>query len=105
MKESNVEGVATHDVPESCTVARKGGGEALTGVRAGRVLSREIRSFRVPTLLCEAEGKTLVVAIARRRAALRGRRPLARAESPCARTGRSYPLRDPRSVRPSLVVA
>lgn len=41
MKESYVEGVATHDGPESCVVAREGGGEALTGVRAGRVLSRE----------------------------------------------------------------
>ena len=41
MKESYVEGLATHDGPESCAVARKGGGEALTGVRAGRVLSRE----------------------------------------------------------------
>ena len=41
MKESYVEGVATHDGPESCAVVRKGGGEALTGVRAGRVLSRE----------------------------------------------------------------
>ena len=27
--------------PESCAVVREGGGEALTGVRAGRVLSRE----------------------------------------------------------------
>src|SRR5271157_1894856 len=44
MKESYVEGLATHDGPESCGVARKGGVEALTGVRAGRVWSRE-RSF------------------------------------------------------------
>ncbi len=41
MKESYVEGLASHDGPESCGVARKGGGEALTGERAGRVLSRE----------------------------------------------------------------
>ena len=41
MKESYVEGLATHDGPESCGVARKGGVEALTGVRAGQVLSRE----------------------------------------------------------------
>src|SRR4029079_11740552 len=27
--------------PESCAVVREGGGEALTGERAGRVLSRE----------------------------------------------------------------
>ena len=50
MKEPCVEGVATHDGPESCVVVRKGGGEALTGVRAGEVLSREIIGFGVPTL-------------------------------------------------------
>jgi len=41
MKESYVEGLAAHSGPESCVVARGGRGEALTGVRAGRVLSRE----------------------------------------------------------------
>jgi RNA-directed DNA polymerase len=41
MQESHVEGLATHSGPESCKVARKGSLEALTGVRAGRVLSRE----------------------------------------------------------------
>jgi len=41
MKESYVEGLATHDGPESCAAIREGGGEALTGVRAGQVLSRE----------------------------------------------------------------
>lgn len=38
MKESDIEGVATHGGPESCIVAREGGGEALTGVRAGRAI-------------------------------------------------------------------
>ena len=33
MRESYVEGLATHGGPESCAVARKSGGEALTGVR------------------------------------------------------------------------
>ena len=41
MKESYGEGLATHTGPESCVGARKGDGEALTGERAGRVLSRE----------------------------------------------------------------
>ena len=41
MKESYGEGLATHTGLESCGAARKGGVEALTGVRAGRVLSRE----------------------------------------------------------------
>jgi hypothetical protein len=42
MKESHVEGVANHDDPEPCVDVREGGGEASAGVRAGRVLSREI---------------------------------------------------------------
>ena len=42
MKVSYVEGVANHNGPESCGAARKGGVEALTGERAGQVLSREI---------------------------------------------------------------
>jgi len=46
MKESYVEGLASHSGPESCVVAREGTGEALTGVRAGRVLSRERNILR-----------------------------------------------------------
>ncbi len=42
MKVSYSEGVATHADPESCAGVRKGTGEALTGERTGRVLSREI---------------------------------------------------------------
>jgi len=45
MKESYGEGIAIHTGPESCAVARKGGGEALTGVRVGQVLSRERESL------------------------------------------------------------
>jgi hypothetical protein len=41
MKESYGEGIAIHADPESCAAVRKGVGEALTGVRAGQVLSRE----------------------------------------------------------------
>jgi len=44
MKESYVEGLAAHNGPESCGVAREGIVEALTGVRTGRVFSRE-RTF------------------------------------------------------------
>src|SRR3970282_2361615 len=46
MKESYGEGVASHTGPESCVSARKGGGEALTGERAGRVFSRERTRLR-----------------------------------------------------------
>ncbi len=41
MQESYGEGLATHTGPESCVAVRKGGGETLTGGRAGRVFSRE----------------------------------------------------------------
>ena len=40
MKKSYECEVATHIGPESCGAARKGGVEALTGERAGRVFSR-----------------------------------------------------------------
>ena len=45
MKVSYVEGIANHNGPESCGAAREGGVEALTGGRAGRVLSREIHAL------------------------------------------------------------
>ena len=44
MKKSYECEVATHIGPESCGAARKGSVEALTGERAGRVLSR-VRTF------------------------------------------------------------
>jgi RNA-directed DNA polymerase len=46
MKESYAEGLATHSGPESCGAPRKGSVEALTGVRAGRVFSRERNLLR-----------------------------------------------------------
>jgi hypothetical protein len=76
--------------PESCVGVCEGVGEALTGVRAGQLLSREINEFGVPTSLSRTEGHP------RRRYARvavgipRGRRTCACTESPCARTGRSH---------------
>ena len=46
MQKSYESGLATHIGPESCGAARKGGVEALTGERAGRVFSRERRFLR-----------------------------------------------------------
>ena len=46
MKVSYVEGLASYDGPESCVHNRKDVGEALTGGRAGRVLSRVIHAPR-----------------------------------------------------------
>ena len=44
MKVSYVESLASYGGSESCVHIRKGVGEALIGVRAGRVLSREIHA-------------------------------------------------------------
>ncbi len=46
MKESDIEGVATHDGPESCVGVREGPGEALTGERTGQAI--EPRNRRHP---------------------------------------------------------
>lgn len=57
MKVRSVEGVATHNDPESCVGAGNCDGEALTGERAGWVLSREMEIHTgVPTLWRKAEG-------------------------------------------------
>ncbi len=56
MRTLYIEDLASHDAPESCVVVREGGGEALAGVRAGSVLSREIKRSGVPTRLSDAEG-------------------------------------------------
>ena len=44
MEVSYVEGLASYGGPESCVHIREGVGEALTGVRAGRVSSRVIQA-------------------------------------------------------------
>ena len=44
MEVSYSEGLANHAGPESCVGVRKDAGEALTGVRTGWVLSREIHA-------------------------------------------------------------
>ena len=46
MRTLYVEGVATHDGPESCVVVRKDGDEALTGVRAGRAIEPRNHGIR-----------------------------------------------------------
>jgi hypothetical protein len=67
MKEPYDEGVANHIGPESCGGASNATAEALTGVRAGRVLSREILLFQGADGMGQSEGNTGCVAIARHR--------------------------------------
>src|SRR5437660_10280009 len=89
MRTPDIEGVAIHDGPESCTVAREGDGEALTGVRAGQPLSREITASGCRRRLTRRKA-TLPMALARAvRRTPRGLRTCACTESFRARTGRS----------------
>ena len=90
MKESYVEGLATHGDPESCVSIREGAGEALAGAHVGEVLSREIKSIGVPTLLSDAEGNTVGGVMASLLRTPRGRRPSACVEALCTGTGRSH---------------
>ena len=46
MRKLHIEGVANHDGPESCVDVRKGGGEALTGVRAGWAIEPRNQEIR-----------------------------------------------------------
>ncbi len=65
MKEPDTEGVATHSGRESCGHAREGAPEALTGVRVGRVLSRENTNVPGAHAVVSAEGNTNHPAMAR----------------------------------------
>ena len=100
MKELYGEGVASHTGSKSCGGGRNAIAEALTGVRAGRVLSREMctKKIGVPTSSSEMEGNTGHIVSARYVQIPRGRRPRARTEAPCMGTGRS-------SVWPQKMVA
>ena len=96
MKESYREGIASHSGPESCTVNRKVGGEALTGVHSGWVLSRVMKfDFEVPTQFFDAEGNTGRDVIASHVT------DLARSETPCMSGTISHGNREiPRSSAP-----
>ena len=91
MKEPYNEGIANHVGPESCAGGGNGMGEALTGVHAGWVLSRE-RPNRSGRRRCCLGRKTISVTSLRRdvNRAPRGRRPHARMEALRTRTGRSH---------------
>src|SRR5205085_7017030 len=93
----NEKGLATHLVPESWVGARESTGQALTGVRTGRVLSCEIHApwlqhgiYGVPTRWRLAEGNIDGADIARRPRTPRGQRPRARTDAPRTGAGRSH---------------
>jgi len=65
VKVPNDKGLASHIVPESCVRSgREARHEALTGVRVGQPLSREIIEFRDADAFVLAEGNTDSRAIA-----------------------------------------
>jgi RNA-directed DNA polymerase len=96
MRTLYIEGLAIHGDPESCAVVREGDGEALTGVRAGSVLSREIKGSGVPTPLSEAEGNTVG-----RVSASGWRTPRGRGPGACTRVSRRENREIPRSPVPA----
>jgi hypothetical protein len=53
-----VGGMAIHNGPESCAVTREGVSEALTWVRTGQVLSREITMIPSADMDIDMEGNT-----------------------------------------------
>src|SRR5258708_35725311 len=89
MEEFYVEGLATHDGPQSCVDVPQGRGEALAWARAGRAIEPRNHSSGVPTLSRRRKATPLAALCASRQGAPRGRRTMACAEPPGARTGRS----------------
>ena len=59
MEELYVEGLATHDGPESCVDVPRGRGEALTGARAGQAIEPRNKRIGVPTLSKERKATPL----------------------------------------------
>lgn len=68
-------GLASHAGPESCAAYREVRREALTGVRAGQPLSREIIILQGADAFTPAEGNTDGRVTASDLTALRGQRP------------------------------
>ena len=89
MRTPDIEGVAIHDGPESCAGVCEGDGEALTGVRAGQPLSREITTSGCRRRLTRRKATSPAALARAARWTPRGLRTCACTESFRARTGRS----------------
>jgi len=88
MKVPHVEVLAEHSGPESCGGYGNIAAEALTGENVGGLLSSEITTIRVPTLLPDGEGNicdSVIASCCRTRAESKN---LACVEAFCTRIGR-----------------
>ena len=90
MKEPCGEGLASHADPESCTASREAGREALTGVHAGGVSSREITGNQDADVVLFGGRQHWWVRYREHPLDLRGQRPPTCMEPPRARTGRPH---------------
>ena len=72
----HVEGLASHNGPESCVGTREGSGEALTGEDAGRVLSHEMLMVQGADAVEKSGRQHETARHGERRPTLRGLRPL-----------------------------
>jgi hypothetical protein len=90
MKEPYDEGVANHIGPESCGGGSNATAEALTGERAGQAWSREMLAYsRVPTEWVSRKAISAVSLSQDTEDSARSK-TLARTETHCMGTGRSY---------------
>lgn len=89
MQESYIEGLTTHDDPESCAGDRKVARRSIDRGRCRLGIELRNQNSRAPTLLTEAEGNIEPGGMVSPAKALRSRRPHACIETPCTRTGRS----------------
>jgi hypothetical protein len=90
MKEPYGEDLANHIGPESCGGGSNDTAEALTGVRAGQVLSREMLAYsRVPTEWVSRKAIPSV-SLSQDTGDPARSKTLARTETHCTGTGRSY---------------
>lgn len=97
MQESYGEGVANHTGLESYVAGRKDGDEALTGVRVGRPLNREIGSAAARRSLRSADAYELMRKATPRASLSRDARGLRAVEDPSMHGNLSHGNRESRS--------
>jgi len=88
MKESYRKGVANRPDLEFCVDLSRGKERSVNRGTGGQGIELRKPKFRAPTRWTYGEGKIQACASARMSGALRSRRPQARQETSCTRTGR-----------------